>query len=60
MTKTITKAQTTKMTNLPTWSAKIRYLSSLGMKNGAIAKQLGKRPQHVREVLITPVKNPRV
>lgn len=41
-----------------TTSGKIRYLHSLGMHNGAIARTLGKRPQHVSNVLRTPVKNP--
>ena len=39
-------------------SAKIRLLSSEGFSNGQIAKFLDKRYQHVRNVLITPVKNP--
>lgn len=34
----------------------IRQLASEGMARGAIAKRLNKRYQHVRNVLITPVK----
>lgn len=41
---------------LGTKSAKIRHLSSIGWKRGAIAKYLGIRYQHVRNVLITPLK----
>jgi hypothetical protein len=42
--------------SLPTTSAKIRYLDSKGMKRGEIAKKLEIRYQHVRNVLITPLK----
>lgn len=55
----LTKAQTTKLNKLPTKSAKIRYLNSLDMTRGQIAKTLDIRYQHVRNVLITPVKNPK-
>lgn len=41
---------------LKTKSAVIRYLSSEGMKRGEIAKLLNIRYQHVRNVLIQPVK----
>lgn len=41
---------------LTTKSAVIRYLSAEGMKRGEIAKLLNIRYQHVRNVLITPVK----
>ena len=44
---------------LPTKSARIRFLFEQGMSRGAIAKVLGIRYQHVRNVLITPVKTPR-
>ncbi len=37
-------------------SAVIRYLDSQGHKRGTIAKMTGKRYQHVRNVLITPIK----
>lgn len=57
--KKLSKAQKTKLGKLPTTSARIRYLDSLGWSRGAIAKELGKRYQHVRNVLITPVKTPK-
>ncbi len=37
-------------------SGKIRFLSSQGMTRGEIAKKLGKRYQHVRNVLTQPLK----
>jgi hypothetical protein len=37
-------------------SAAIRKLDSEGKKRGEIAKLLNKRYQHVRNVLITPIK----
>lgn len=37
-------------------SKAIRALHAEGLKRGAIAKRLNKRYQHVRNVLITPVK----
>ena len=55
MTK-LTKAQTSALTKLTTKSAKIRYLNSLGLTRSEIAKKLDIRYQHVRNVLITPVK----
>jgi hypothetical protein len=42
-----------------TTSAKIRVLNAAGFSTGAIAKFLDKRYQHVRNVLITPVKTAR-
>jgi hypothetical protein len=39
-----------------TTSARIRYLASQGMDRGDIARVTGKRYQHVRNVLITPLK----
>ena len=39
-----------------TTSSKIRYLASTGMSRGDIARVTGKRYQHVRNVLITPLK----
>jgi hypothetical protein len=64
-TKTNTKTTTTDPTNnidtdlaaITTVSGKIRYLNALGWKKGAIAKKLDKRYQHVRNVLLTPLKN---
>lgn len=42
--------------NLPTTSSKIRFLSGKGLSRGTIAKTLNIRYQHVRNVLITPIK----
>lgn len=42
-----------------TVSATIRELSKF-MSTSQIAKRLNKRYQHVRNVLITPVKNPKI
>lgn len=39
-----------------TISAKIRYLNSEGFGNSSIANYLNKRYQHVRNVLMTPMK----
>lgn len=44
------------MTELKTKSAVIRKLSSDGWSNGRIAKFMGIRYQHVRNVLVTPLK----
>jgi hypothetical protein len=41
-----------------TTSGIIRHLNAEGLTKGEIAKVTGKRYQHVRNVLITPVKNP--
>lgn len=58
MTK-LNKAQKTKLDSFSTTSAKIRYLHSLEWTRSEIKDQLGIRYQHVRNVLITPVKNPK-
>jgi len=42
-----------------TTSGKIRYLDSQNLTRGQISKVLNIRYQHVRNVLITPVKNPK-
>lgn len=42
--------------NLPTKSARIRFLASEGMARADIARKLGLRYQHIRNVLITPLK----
>lgn len=55
---TLTKAQQNALPKLPTTSARIRYLNSLDWSRGDIARHLKIRYQHVRHVLITPVKNP--
>ena len=57
--KKLTKAQNTKLNSFTTKSAKIRYLDSLDYSRGEIAKALNIRYQHVRNVLITPIKNAR-
>lgn len=41
--------------DLPTKSAKIRALAAKGLSRSEIAKGLGIRYQHVRNVLITPL-----
>lgn len=65
MSKSSTSTQTsttelsydvTELESLSTTSSKIRYLDSKGIKRGQIAKILNKRYQHVRNVLITPLK----
>jgi hypothetical protein len=40
-------------------SGAIRGLTAMGKTRGEVAKILGKRYQHVRNVLITPVKSPK-
>jgi len=44
------------MEEFKTTSSAIRGLAAHGMSRGAIAKLLNKRYQHVRNVLITPIK----
>ena len=46
-----------KLDQLTTWSAKFRYLSKEGFTTGDISRITGKRFQHVRNVLITPLSN---
>lgn len=53
------KIDTTKLESLTTTASKIRYLNELGLTRYAIAKYLGIKYQWVRNVLITPVKNPK-
>lgn len=52
----LTKAQEKEVSEMSTVSAKIRYLDKIGMTRSQIAKYLDKRYQHVRNVLITPIK----
>jgi len=59
MEQKLTKAQTTKLATFETMSGRIRYLHSLGLERGPIAKQLGIRYQWVRNVLLTEVKTPK-
>lgn len=58
-TSTTSKAQQTKLESFTTTSAKIRYLNGEGLTRGQIAKALNIRYQWVRNVLVTPVKEPR-
>jgi len=58
-TTKLTKAQAAALTKLPTTSARIRYLNGLGWSRSQIADKLQKRYQHVRNVLITPIKTQR-
>ena len=53
--KALTKAQTKKQKDMNV-SQNIRFLNSLGYTRSEIAKMTGKRYQHVRNVLITPLK----
>ncbi len=45
--------------DLPTKSSKIRFLNKKGFSRTEIAKKLEIRYQHVRNVLITPIKSER-
>ncbi len=56
----LNKSQKTKLSGLPTTSARIRYLTGLNWTRSQISKELGILYQHVRNVQITPVKNQRV
>ncbi len=56
MTTETKKINEKKLTSLPTVSSKIRYLNDCGLSRGDIARKLNKRYQHVRNVLITPLK----
>ncbi len=58
-TKSLGQEDQKLFSDLPTKSAKIRFLNSKNWSRGQIAKKLEIRYQHVRNVLITPVKNPR-
>ena len=49
-------AQAKKLAGFSTKSAQIRYLAGLGWARGDIARKLGIRYQHVRNVLIVEVK----
>lgn len=53
---TIKKIEKSKLVSFETVSAKIRYLDSRNYSKSEIARILGKRYQHVRNVLITPLK----
>jgi len=55
----ITAANRKQLNALPTTSARIRRLNELGFSRSEIAVELDKRYQHVRNVLITPIKKQR-
>lgn len=55
-TLVLTEVQKTIMAGSTTKSVKIRGLLASGLKRGEVAKLLGIRYQHVRNVEITPVK----
>ena len=57
--KAPTKEQQNKLDEMTTKSAKIRYLTSLDWERGEIARFLGIKYQHVRNVQVVPVKNPK-
>jgi hypothetical protein len=57
--KALTEAQRKSYDALSTKSARIRFLNSAGWSRGEISKFMGIRYQHVRNVLITPVKEQR-
>ena len=54
----VSKTLKSELDKLPTTSSKIRYLDSKDYSRGDISRILNIRYQHVRNVLITPVKNP--
>ncbi len=56
--KAVSKAIQTTLDGFQFHSTKIRYLFSLGWAQGDIARKLGKRPQHVSNVLGQKVTNP--
>lgn len=51
-----TKAIEQQMSKLESTSMKIRFLAYKGFSRSEIAKILNKRYQHIRNVLITPIK----
>lgn len=58
-TKLVSKISTTDLDKLSNKSAKIRALFAAGHNYSQISKILGIRPQHARNVVLTPVKNPK-
>lgn len=54
--KRLTQAQVTALEKLKTTSARIRFLDTENLTTGNIARMLGIRYQHARNVLITPLK----
>jgi len=55
----LSKSEIAELNALPTTSARIRYLTSKEWTRSQIAEKLKIRYQHVRNVQITPVKDPR-
>ncbi len=56
--KTTTKVKAFNLSDYPSKSAAIRDLASQQMPRAEIAKTIGIRYQHVRNVLETPLKRP--
>lgn len=55
----LTKEEKSRIKEMTTVSNKIRFLDNLGYSRSEISLELNIRYQWVRNVLITPVKNPR-
>lgn len=55
----ISKIDSKELDKLPNTSARIRALFAAGHNYSQISKLLGIRPQHARNVVLTPVKNPK-
>jgi len=58
-TKTLSPTLTNQLNQLTTLSSKIRLLHQNNLSRSEISNLLKIRYQHVRNVLITPVKNPK-
>lgn len=57
--KKLNKSQRFNLESFSTKSAKIRYLNSMDWTRSEIRDELQILYQHVRNVLITPIKNPK-
>lgn len=55
----VSKIERNELDKLPNTSARIRALFASGHNYSQISKILGIRPQHARNVVLTPVKNPK-
>ncbi len=55
----LTNPQSKKLNSFSTTSAKIRFLHNLDWTRSQIKDKLNIRYQHVRNVLITPINQPR-
>lgn len=53
---TLSQETTKALEGITTTSGKVRYLASIGMTKGDIHRTLGIRYQHVRNVLLQPLK----